>query len=71
VETPIGLLPAAGAIPIDGIDVTPADMDELLRVDTDEWRDELPSIEEHYAIFGDRLPAALGDELEALRKRLG
>ena len=71
VETPIGLLPAPGAIPTDGLDVAPADMDELLRVDAAEWRNELPSIEEHYAVFGDRLPATLHDELEALRKRLG
>jgi phosphoenolpyruvate carboxykinase (GTP) len=71
VETPIGLLPAAGAIPTDGLDVSASDMDELLRVDVDEWRHELPSIEEHYAVFGDRLPSVLRDELEALRKRLG
>jgi phosphoenolpyruvate carboxykinase (GTP) len=71
VETPIGLLPAAGAIPTDGLDVPAADMDELLRVDAEEWRAELPSIEEHYATFGERLPEVLRDELEALRKRLG
>jgi phosphoenolpyruvate carboxykinase (GTP) len=71
VETPIGLLPAAGAIPIEGADVSAEDMAELLRVDSAEWRNELPSIEAHYAIFGDRLPAVLRDELEALRKRLG
>jgi phosphoenolpyruvate carboxykinase (GTP) len=71
VETPIGLLPLAGAIPTEGLDVSESDMDELLRVDIEAWRNELPSIEEHYATFGDRLPAALRDELEALRKRLG
>jgi len=71
VETPIGLLPAPGAIPTEGLDVGPPDMDELLRVDVDEWRHELSSIEEHYAVFGDRLPSVLRDELEALRKRLG
>jgi phosphoenolpyruvate carboxykinase (GTP) len=71
IETPIGLLPAPGAIPTDGLDVAPEDMDELLRVDVAEWRNELPSIEAHYAIFGDRLPGVLRDELEALRKRLG
>ncbi|MGH9124582.1 MAG: phosphoenolpyruvate carboxykinase (GTP), partial [Acidimicrobiales bacterium] len=70
VETPVGLLPAPGAIPTDGLDVSAADMDALLAVDVDEWRAELPSIEEHYAKFGDRLPGALRDELEALRKRL-
>ena len=71
VETPIGLLPTASAIPTEGLDVPAADMAELLRVDVDEWRDELPSIEQHYAKFGDRLPAELTDQLEALRKRLG
>jgi phosphoenolpyruvate carboxykinase (GTP) len=71
VETPIGLLPSTDAISTEGLNVTPADMAELLRVDADEWRGELPLIEEHFAIFGDRLPAALLEELEGLRRRLG
>jgi phosphoenolpyruvate carboxykinase (GTP) len=70
VDTPIGRLPVKGAIPGDGLDVSAADMDKLLAIDADEWKAELPLIEEHYAIFGDRLPPALRDELEALRKRL-
>jgi len=70
VDTPIGFLPAKGAIPSDGLDVSAGDMDKLLAVDAGEWKAELPLIEEHYAIFGDRLPPALRDELEALRKRL-
>jgi phosphoenolpyruvate carboxykinase (GTP) len=70
VETPIGYLPAAGAIPSEGLDVPKKDMDELLKVDGDEWKAELPLIEEHFAIFGDRLPEGLREELEALRKRL-
>ena len=48
----------------------PGALDELLSVDEDEWRAELPLIEEHYAVFGDRLPTALHDELDALAKRL-
>ena len=70
VDTPIGRLPADGAINTDGLDVSPADMAELLRVDADDWRAEVPSIEEHYAFLGDRLPHALRDELQALEKRL-
>ncbi|MHB1851361.1 MAG: phosphoenolpyruvate carboxykinase (GTP), partial [Acidimicrobiales bacterium] len=38
VETPIGLVPAPGAIDISGTSVTREDMDELLRVDLDGWR---------------------------------
>src|SRR4051794_5581798 len=56
VETPIGLLPAKGAIPMEGLDMSDEAMDELLRVDVEEWRNELPSIGEHFDQFGDHLP---------------
>jgi phosphoenolpyruvate carboxykinase (GTP) len=69
-NTAIGRLPAPGALPVDGLELAPGALDELLSVDEDDWRAELPLIEEHYAIFGDRLPAALHDELDALAKRL-
>ena len=48
----------------------PARSTSCLSVDEDAWRAELPLIEEHYALFGDRLPQALHDELDALAKRL-
>ena len=70
VETPIGYLPAAGAIDTTGVDVTEAKMDELLTVNVEEWLNEIASIREHYERFGDRLPAALSDELAALEARL-
>jgi phosphoenolpyruvate carboxykinase (GTP) len=70
VESPIGLLPGAGAIPTEGLDIAPADMDALLAVDDDEWRAEIPSIREHFGHLGERLPAALRDELANLEKRL-
>ena len=63
--------PAPGAIPTEGLDVDPDAMAELLRVDADEWRDELPSIAEHFDALGERLPAELLDELARLEKRLG
>ncbi|HEX2038146.1 MAG TPA: phosphoenolpyruvate carboxykinase (GTP) [Acidimicrobiales bacterium] len=69
-ETAIGWVPAPGAIDTEGLDVPDDDMAELLRVDVEEWRGEIPSIQEHYAQFGDRLPDALTDELQALEKRL-
>jgi phosphoenolpyruvate carboxykinase (GTP) len=69
--SPIGYLPAPGAIDLEGVDVSEEDMSELLRVDRDEWRAEVPPIEEYYAQFGDRLPDILSDQLEGLRRRLG
>ncbi|HLI43072.1 MAG TPA: phosphoenolpyruvate carboxykinase (GTP) [Acidimicrobiales bacterium] len=71
VESPIGYLPAEGAIPLDGLDVPGEDMAELLKVDVEEWRAELALIEEYYATFGDRLPETLRAELGALAARLG
>ena len=47
-----------------------ADLDELLKVDVDGWLAEIPSIREHYAKFGDKLPARLSRELDALEQRL-
>ena len=57
-ETPIGFVPAPGAIDTDGLDVSPSDMEKLLRVDADEWRAEVPCIRQHFAKFGDKLPGA-------------
>ncbi len=70
-ESPIGIIPAIGAIPTEGLDVPAEDMAELLRVDPEEWRQEIPTIKEHYARFGDRLPKELQAQLEALEARLG
>ena len=70
VESPVGLLPGEGGINVAGLDVAPEDMAELLRVDPEEWRAEVPSIEEHYANLGERLPVELRDELNALETRL-
>lgn len=70
VKTPIGYLPAPGAIDLDGLDVSESDMEDLLMVDIGEWKKEAATIEEHYRKFGDRLPPELGRQLEALRERL-
>ncbi len=70
-ETPIGRLPAEGALDLNGLDVPSEDMGELLKVDVEGWKGELPSIREHFATFGDKLPAGLSEELSALEQRLG
>ena len=70
VETAIGHVPQSGAIDIDGLDIDNATMDKLLAVHPDKWLADVPSIRKHFAQFGDRLPATLVDELEALIGRL-
>jgi phosphoenolpyruvate carboxykinase (GTP) len=70
IKTPIGYVPAPGAIDTSGLNVSSGDMAELLKVDVNDWRIEVGSIKEYYSQFGDKLPQGLKDELNALEKRL-
>jgi phosphoenolpyruvate carboxykinase (GTP) len=70
-ETPIGHVPAPGALDTDGLDVTDEQLAAALRVDADEWRAEIPQIQEWFEKFGDQLPAVLWTELDGLKARLG
>jgi phosphoenolpyruvate carboxykinase (GTP) len=69
-ETPIGLVPAEGALDTSGLDLADGAMAELLRVDPEEWRDQLSRLREHFAQFGDRLPVELAAQLDQLEARL-
>ncbi len=71
VETPIGYVPAPGALNVDGLDLPEADLSLLLAVNRDEWRNEVPLIRQHFAQFADRLPAALLEQVDDLEARLG
>ncbi len=70
VESPIGLLPEPGALNLDGIDVPEADLEELFSIDPDSWLAEADLTEEFYNTFGDKVPAQLRAQLDALRTRL-
>ena len=67
IDSPIGRLPTVDALDVSGMDLAPNDLEELLRVDFDGWQQEIPLIEQHYEQFADRLPAALTEQLDALR----
>ena len=71
-ETPIGSVPAEGALDLTGLDeVTPERIAAALAVDPEEWKAELPLIEQWFATIGDKTPATLLTELDALTSRLG
>ena len=70
VASPIGNLPAPGAIDVSGLKVADADMAALLKVDVEGWLAELPVIRAHFAKFGAKLPAGLNEEFQALDHRL-
>ncbi|WP_025134161.1 phosphoenolpyruvate carboxykinase (GTP) [Leucobacter sp. PH1c] len=69
-ETAIGTVPAAGELNLDGIEVPEADLAELFAIDPASWLAESDLTEEFFAQFGDRVPAALREQLESLRARL-
>jgi phosphoenolpyruvate carboxykinase (GTP) len=70
-KTAIGRVPPPGALDTTGLDVKEEDLRTLLSVDEDEWRAEIPLIQEHYLRLGDRLSPALEAELATLTQRLG
>jgi phosphoenolpyruvate carboxykinase (GTP) len=69
-ETPIGLLPKDSDLDTDGLDISAEDMKEILRIDAEAWKAELPDIENHFSTFGDRLPEKLKKQLDEFRDRL-
>nr|WP_246328114.1 phosphoenolpyruvate carboxykinase (GTP) [Garicola koreensis] len=69
-ETPIGLIPTKDSLDTDGLDISDEALEDSLRVDVEEWKQELTGIEEWFANFGDSLPASIQAELEELRTRI-
>ena len=69
-ETPIGYEPYPQDINLEGTDVSLETLTGLLSVDKDLWKEDVANIEEFYKDFGDKLPPALRDELETLKKNL-
>ncbi|MDP9227534.1 MAG: phosphoenolpyruvate carboxykinase (GTP) [Actinomycetota bacterium] len=70
VETPIGLVPAEGEINRDGLELSDEQMKLLVTVVPEDVKAQLPQVEEHLARFGDRLPAEVQTQLDALKQRL-
>jgi phosphoenolpyruvate carboxykinase (GTP) len=71
VESPIGLLPAEGELDTEGLEISADAVRDLLSVDDDALRAQLPQVEEHLARFGDDLPDQVRAQLEDLKKRIG
>ncbi len=70
-KTPIGLMPNEGGLDLNGLALPPEHMRELMCVNTDEWKAEIPDIENHFATFGNRLPERLKKQLQEFIRRLG
>jgi phosphoenolpyruvate carboxykinase (GTP) len=69
-ETPIGMMPGPGAIDTEGLNLPAGAMQRLLEVDEEGWKRALAGQEEFFNQFGARLPGALREENDGLRRRL-
>jgi len=69
-QTPIGNLPTPDALDLSGLQLSPNGLKELLAVDLAGWKKEAEDVAASYAQFDGKLPKALNDQLDGLRKRL-
>jgi len=69
--TPIGNIPTRDALDLTTLHLPDEDVKQLLEVDIAGWKNEIADIAANYAKLGDKLPKALGEQLEQLKQRLG
>ena len=69
-ETAIGLLPDDSGLDLEGLNIAQENLLELLKVDVEVWKAEIPSLEEHFAQFKNRMPQRIMQQLNALKERL-
>ena len=69
-ETPVGIVPGSNDLNWDGLDLSRAEKDMLLRVDRGEWAAEVPEIRAFFDKFGSRLPGSLDASLASLAEEL-
>jgi phosphoenolpyruvate carboxykinase (GTP) len=70
-ETPIGYVPKASSLTGEGLEISKADIDQLVAVDREAWKNNLKSQSDFFDTFGDHLPAGIKEEHKALTDRLG
>ena len=70
VETPIGFVPKAEDINLEGLDLSLDTLKGILEVKKDQWAKEAQGIEEFYQKFGSKLPQELRHQLETLKSNL-
>jgi phosphoenolpyruvate carboxykinase (GTP) len=71
VETPIGYVPTPEALDTTGLNMSREALEAALAVDPEEWKAEIPMIEEWFETIGEKTPTILLSELDVLKARLG
>jgi phosphoenolpyruvate carboxykinase (GTP) len=70
-ETPIGNMPLEGDLDLSGLEIPAKDFAELMEVNVRAFKSDIADAEAYLAKFGDKVPARLAAQLEALKSRLG
>jgi phosphoenolpyruvate carboxykinase (GTP) len=70
IETPLGFMPEKGDLDLSGLSIPPDDLEELLRIDIEAWKEEVPDIEGYFDQFGSRYPQRLKAQVDGLKERL-
>jgi phosphoenolpyruvate carboxykinase (GTP) len=69
-ETAIGNLPRPQDLNLKGLDISDADLQSLLSVDPTLWKKEVADVREYLQTYGQRLPAEMVKQLDAVEARL-
>jgi len=70
IDSPVGILPKREDLPLDGLEISEADLDALFDVDKSSWLAECDLTDEYFSQFDDRVPAEIQAELTELKQRL-
>jgi phosphoenolpyruvate carboxykinase (GTP) len=68
-ETPIGYVPARNGLTLDGMKISEGALNELLRVNPEDWELEMEDTKQFFGKFGERLPRQIREEHEKLARR--
>jgi phosphoenolpyruvate carboxykinase (GTP) len=63
-QTPIGFLPEAGDLNLQGLSIPPENLQALLEVQSGNWKIEMNAIRDYLGSYQDRTPAALLEQCE-------
>src|SRR6266849_2190784 len=69
-ESPVGFVPRRKALTLDGMRISHEAIEELLRVNPEDWEDDLADSKQFFQKFGNRLPEEIREEHEKLSRRL-
>ncbi len=69
-KTPLGYVPAEGALDVSGLNISKEALQQLFHIDKKEWRHECEELNNYFTLFGSKLPEGISQELKALQDRL-